>query len=547
MKRSISVFTLLFTSISAILGSGWLFANYYTSTLAGPAALISWLIGGSVVIFIAFIYAELCTMLPITGSSTRIPQYTHGTLASFLFAWIIWLAYAALVPTEVQAVIQYLSYFFTGVIHTNGSLTHSGYGIAAILMLAISAINVFSLRWLLRCNNVLTVMKILIPSMLCFLILARFFSVHQVTHPANSAFAPNGWHGILAAITTGGIVFAFNGFKQACEMAGEAKNPNRALPIAIIGSIALCLTIYILLQLAFYSSLTPDNFHGSWANLVLPGSKSPMSAVLKQDHLTTFLPLLYLGAIVGPLAAALMYAGSASRSIYGMSKNSQIPALFSKLSLQGNPIYAISINFILGMLMFAPLPGWDKMINFLTSLMAITYAIGPICLLALRDQSPHHPRPFRLPFVKIWATGAFYLCTLLIFWSGWEVISKLGITLIIGFIVLVIHRLFLNNETKEPLNWRASIWIWPYFVGLTILSYLGSFGHGRDVITLGWDFLILGLFCIFIMWLAMRFKLPAEVTQKYIEELKLESIPISTPEIKTAKGPLPIAGTRESS
>src|SRR3990167_206365 len=112
MKRSISIFALLFTSVSAILGSGWLFTNYYTSTLAGPAAIVSWLIGGFIVIFIAFIFAELCTLLPITGSSTRIPQFTHGTLVSFLFAWIIWLSYAALVPTEVQAVIQYLSYFF---------------------------------------------------------------------------------------------------------------------------------------------------------------------------------------------------------------------------------------------------------------------------------------------------------------------------------------------------------------------------------------------------------------------------------------------------
>lgn len=521
MKRSISVFTLLFTSVSAILGSGWLFTNYYTSTLAGPAAIISWLIGGLVVIFIAFVFAELCTMLPITGSSTRIPQYTHGTLVSFLFAWIIWLAYAALVPTEVQAVIQYLSYFYQGIIHTDGSLTQSGYLVAGILMFLISAINVFSLRWLLRCNNILTVMKILIPTILAFLILSRFFSVNHVIHPAASAFSPNGWHGILAAITTGGIVFAFNGFKQACEMAGEAKNPNQALPIAIIGSIALCLTIYLLLQMAFYSSLTPSNFHGSWLELVLPGSNSPMSAILKQDHLTNLLPILYIGAIVGPLAAALMYAGSASRSIYGMSKNNQIPLLFSKLTLQGNPIYAITINFALGMLMFAPLPGWDKMIDFLTSLMAITYAIGPVCLLALRNQTPHHTRPFRLPFAKFWATTAFYLCTLLIYWSGWEVISKLGVTLLIGLIVLAIHRLFLQAEAKEPLNWRASAWVWPYFTGLTLLSYLGSFGNGLNVLPLGWDFLILGIFCTFIMWLAMKFKLPAATTEKYIQELQL--------------------------
>ncbi len=113
LKRSISPFALLLTSVSAILGSGWLFAAYYTSELAGPSAILAWLIGGSAAIIIAFVFAELCAMLPITGSSTRIPYYTHGTLVSFLFAWIIWLTYASFASTEVQAVLQYFSYFFS--------------------------------------------------------------------------------------------------------------------------------------------------------------------------------------------------------------------------------------------------------------------------------------------------------------------------------------------------------------------------------------------------------------------------------------------------
>ena len=523
MKRSISMSALLFTSISAILGSGWLFTSYYTSTLAGPSAIISWLIGGSMMVFIAFVFAELCTLLPITGSSTRIPQFTHGTLVSFLFSWIIWLAYAALVPTEVQAVIQYLSYFFPGIVHLDSSLTHSGYLLATVLMLCISALNIFSLRWLLNCNNIFTVMKIIIPAILSLVILTHFGSWQQVTHPAGSPFAPYGWHGILAAITTGGITFAFNGFKQACEMAGEAKRPGRALPFAIIGSITITLSIYLLLQLALYASISPANYQGSWRHLILPSSSSPLAAILHQDHLHALLPLLYIGAIIGPLAAGLMYAGSASRSIYGMSKNHHIPKLLSKLSQKGNPIYAIIVNFLLGMLMFAPLPGWNKMIDFLTSLMAITYAIAPVCLLALREQLPNHKRPFRLPFARIWSTGAFYICTLLIYWSGWQVISKLGATLIMGLLVLLIHRLFIQSEHKEALNWQASVWIWPYFIGLIILSYIGNFGHGLGLLPFGWDFVVLGIFCLGILWLAIRYKLPAVTTEKYVEELRLSN------------------------
>ncbi len=520
-RRSISTFTLLFTSVSAILGSGWLFTNYYTAALAGPAAIISWLLGGAAIIFIAFVFAELCAMLPLTGSSTRIPQYTHGTLVNFLFAWIIWLSYAALAPTEVQAVIQYLHYFFPVLLNPDSSLSLQGYELAIVLMLVVSAINIFSLRWLLRCNNLLTVMKIAIPLILGFFILWRFFSFRQMIYPADSVFLPYGWHGVLAALATGGVVFAFNGFKQACELAGEARNPHRSLPIAIIGSILICLLIYVILQLAFYASITPDNLKISWHQLFLPGKSSPLAALLKQDNLTVLLPLLYVGAIVGPLAAALMYGSSASRALYGMSKNNHVPLIFSQLTTQGNPLYAIILNFILGVLMFAPLPGWDKMVTFLTSLMAVTYVISPVCLLALRQQMPQQHRPLRLPAASAWATFAFYLCTLLIYWSGWQTISKLAIALLLGLGVLFIHRAFLPDKKSLPLHFSASVWVWPYFAGISLISYLGNFSGGLAVIPFGWDFAVIAIFCILIMWLAMKFKLPAEVTRDYIHRLEM--------------------------
>jgi amino acid transporter len=76
MQRSIPTFGLLFTSVSAIIGSGWLFSAFYTATLAGPAATLAWIIGGIFVLVIAFVFAEVCSMLPITGSSARVPQYT---------------------------------------------------------------------------------------------------------------------------------------------------------------------------------------------------------------------------------------------------------------------------------------------------------------------------------------------------------------------------------------------------------------------------------------------------------------------------------------
>lgn len=517
LHRTISPVALLFSSVSAILGSGWLFSAYYTSELAGPAAIIAWLIGGVAVMFIAFIYAETSALLPLTGSSTRIPQFTHGTVVSFIFGWLIWLAYVSLVPAEVQAVIQYINYYYPNLTFATGALTRHGYIAAIFLMLVISAINVYSLRWLIRCNNILTIMKIVIPLLISVVILAAFFSKQHVFHPANQSFMPFGYHGVFAAIASGGIVFAFNGFKQACEMAGEAKNPFKTVPMAIIGSVALCLLIYLLLQSAFLASLNSKNLADGWHQLVLGTGTSPFADIAHQDKLSkTLLGLLYLGAIIGPLAAALMYAGSASRSLYGQSKNGYLPLFLQKLSTHETPYLAIIANFIFGMLLFAPLPGWDAIVSFLTSLMAITYAVAPICLLALRQQLPELDRPFKLPFATVWSTIAFYICTLFAYWSGWTVISKLGFALVIGVIVLFGYALFTERGKKIVFHWKASIWIWPYFTGLILFSYFGNFGNGRNIIPFGWDFVFIGIFCVFIVYLAIKFKLSPEMTRAYV-------------------------------
>ncbi|OGT43491.1 MAG: amino acid permease [Gammaproteobacteria bacterium RIFCSPHIGHO2_12_FULL_40_19] len=522
MKRSVTTMTLLFTSVSAILGSGWLFSAFYASTIAGPASILSWLIAGVCIIFVAFVFAELSAMFPVMGSSTRIPQMTHGTLVGFMYSWIIWLCYAAIPPTEVQAIIQYASFYYPSLTHANAALTLDGYMCATVIMLIISALNAFSLRWLLRCNSVFTLMKILIPVFLIVLVFAYYFNPATILHPGHSAFLPLGIKGVLSAISAGGMVYAFNGFTQASELGGAVKNPGKSLPIAIIGSIVLTLIIYLGLQVAFLTSMTPANLIHGWGHITLARANSPLAAIMHQDGFKWFLPILFSGAIIGPFAASLIYTSGAAHSLRSKSINGYLPSFLQALSSQNTPVYAIGINFALGMLLFAPLPGWNKMMGFLTSLMTFTYTIGPICLLALREQAPDQQRPFRLPFATLWATIAFYFCTVFSYFNGWEIISKLSIGFIAGLIVLLFYRLFSRKRQKPTLRWIPSIWIWPYISGLTLISYLGSFGGGRNILPFGWDLLVLAFFSIGIIYLARRFKMPAERTQHYITELKVD-------------------------
>lgn len=522
LRRQVSAYALLLASVSAILGSGWLFAAYYASQIAGPSAVIAWIIGGGLIVVIAFVFAELAALIPVSGSSVRIPQYTHGTLVSFMFAWLIWLSWVSLVPTEVQAVIQYLSYFMPQLVNSSSSLTQQGYLLATGLMLLISIINIYSLRWLMRCNVLLTLLKIIIPLSLATIIIyhsgwklswSQPGSIHSLHH--------YGMHAIFSAIASGGILFTFNGFKQACEMAGEAKNPSRSLPFAIVGSVLICLVIYLSLQISFISAITPQNIPGTnWHLLNLEHAQSPLAAILQQLQLHSLLPLLYVGAIIGPLAAAFLNMLSASRSLYGKSKNGYLPQFLQQLNQQGHPTSAIIVCFLVGMLLFAPLPGWHQMITFLTSVMAITYAIAPICLISLRRQVPHIKRPFTLPCAPAWATVAFYICNLLTYWSGWQVISKLGIALLIGLFVMLAYRRWQSQALRQAFCWRASAWIWPYFIGLSLISYLGNYGQGHALLQHGWDYIALAALSSGVMWLAYRCTLPGQATSAWIESIQ---------------------------
>lgn len=522
MKRSVSTLTLLFTSVSAILGSGWLFAAYYAGKIAGPAALLAWIIAGVSIIFIAFVFAELSSMLPVMGSNTRIPHVTHGTLVGFMYAWIIWLCCASIPPTEVQAIIQYASFYFPGLTNPNASLTHEGYFVATILMLIICALNIFSLRWLLRSNTTLTFMKIIIPLIIIAVVFAHYFDLHKMIHPENGTFFPMGIKGMLAAISAGGMVYAFNGFTQACEWSGAVKKPGVSIPIAIIGSIFLTMIIYVGLQMVFLTSLQHFNLENGWEHLTLERANSPLAAIVYQDGFSWLLPLLFVGAIIGPFAASLIYTSGAAQSLRSKSINGYLPKFLQTLTLEQTPIYAVLINFAFGMLLFAPLPGWNKMMGFLTSLMSFTYTIGPICLIALRDQAPNQARPFRLPFVNIWGAIAFYLCTVFSYFNGWEIISKLSIGFIAGLIILLAYRACSQSAEKPKLDWHSSVWIWPYIAGLTLISYLGSFGGGKNILHFGWDLVVLAVFSTGILMLAKKFKLSSAEAQRHIEALALE-------------------------
>src|SRR3954451_22934416 len=161
LKRHVGVVGLLFASVGSIIGSGWLFGALNASVEAGPAAIISWALGGVLILLIALVYAELGTMFPLSGGVVRYPHMSFGSFASYTTAWITWVAVATTAPIEVEAALQYGTKYapFTHEHIVDGESVHTltalGYAAAVVLMAVFVVVNYYGIRWFARINNAL--------------------------------------------------------------------------------------------------------------------------------------------------------------------------------------------------------------------------------------------------------------------------------------------------------------------------------------------------------------------------------------------------------
>jgi amino acid transporter len=378
LSRRLSPITLFMLSMNGIIGSGWLLAPLYTTKIAGPAAIISWVIGGLAAILIAFTFAELSTLFPVAGGTAQIPQISHGKLASFILSWIAWLSTLMMAPIEVQAVLQYASLFFPTLMHTApggvATLTLLGYGWAGLLMLLLCIINIVSYQGLVRFNFILFFFKFSVILLTIVAIYRTSFHLQNFNGLGTAMTTPAGWQAIFSAVATGGIMLAFNGFKSGVELAGEARNLALSIPLSIVGTVFACLLLYIGLQVVFIGALDPQTIAHGWQHLSFTGDIGPFVGLAATLGLVLLLKLLYANWIVSPLGAGLIYVTSTARILYAMSTMGFVPKFLSKLNGQRFPMWAILVNFVLGMLSFLPLPGWQAMVNFLISAMVITYA-----------------------------------------------------------------------------------------------------------------------------------------------------------------------------
>jgi amino acid transporter len=522
LKRSVGFYGLTFISLGSIIGSGWLLGALTAAKTAGPASLLSWVLAALMLAVLALIHAELGGAYPASGGTARFPLYAFGTLAGFTAGWATWLQAVAIAPIEVEASLSYLnSISWVGqhlnMLHDNGTLTPSGIGIASLLMILFTVVNIVGVKLLSDSNSVTVIWKTAVPVLTVIVLLSLTF--HGSNFTAGGGFAPFGAHGVFAALPAG-VVFALQGFEQALQVAGEAKNPQKDVSRAIITAMLIGTVVYIALEIAFIGGLNPANLVHGWANPIAKGDFGPYASLAAGAGAAWLSYILFADAFVSPAGTGLVYIATSARSTYAMGRTQLLPNRLGRLTVRGVPLWSILLAFVIGEISFLPFPSWQSLVGVVTSATAIMYAFAPVSLAALRMRDPERPRPYQLPFPKVLAPVGFVFANLIIYWGGFETTWKLLIGLFIGRVLFEVNRAYTKREDQPEIDWRASSWIWPWLIGLAIIGLIGRYGTGsQNILPNWWDLVVVIVFGLVVFYWAVSL---AQPTEKVLETVRAQ-------------------------
>jgi len=529
-KREIGLIGATWASETSIIGSGWLFAPLSAALLVGGGAVLDWIIAGVVVIILALCHAELGAMYPVSGGTARFPHFAFGSVAGIGFGFFSYLQAVTIAPIECFAFMNYASYYWPSIYDKDsGNVTGVGFVLTIVLMAIFVAVNFLAMRIFSRVNSVITWWKVAIPVLTIIVLLFKFHGGNF--SPPGEGFLPGGVHGLFAALPLAGIIFAYSGFEQADQLAGEIKNPGRNLPLAIIIAVLIGTLVYTLLQIVMIGAMPPALIGHGWTHFSDSAiSAGPFAGLAAAASLGWLATLLRVDAFISPSGTGLIYTTGTSRISYGLARNRYAPQFFSRLDKNGIPWLGLIFAFLIGLLFLLPFPSWHSLVGLITGASVLMYAGAPLSLGAFRGQVPEQERPYRLPGATWLAPVAFVIANLLIYWSGFEVVWKLGIVLLIGYIVIGV--LMATDRERPPLEWKSAVWLPVWLLGMGVISWQGQFDGGAikspvntNTIPFWWDIVVVAVFSLIIFFWAMRTKLSREEMLMLVNKQSLERDP----------------------
>ena len=519
LKRSVGFFGLMFVSLGSIIGSGWLLGALNAAEQAGPASILSWILGGGMLTLLALTYAELGATYPVAGGSARFPYYSHGAMVGFTSGWAAWLQAVFIAPIEVLAAITYVNSVGWVNQHFNmiykagaqaGLLNGHGLVVAVILMIVFTAMNLGGAKFLSDSNTLVVIWKTAVPVLAVGVVASLQFN-HTNFH-AGGGFLPFGFHGVFAALT-GGVIFSMQGFEQAVQLAGEARNPKRDLSRAILVAMAVGAVLYTLLQVVMIGALEPAHILKGWSKPLGTdpsdyGAWYTLALALGAGWLAK---ALIIDAVISPAGAGIVYIATTARISFALGEESEMPSVLATTNDKGVPLVSILLAAVVGTTALGPFKSWAALVNVVTGATAIMYAFAPVALAALHKVDHSRPRSYRVPLPAVVLPAAFCCANLIIYWEGFATVWKLACAMAVGLILFSLGTWRAGTDLRKTL--RHAIWIFPWLGGQMLIGAIGRYGEGaRNILPNWYDLAVVIVFSLIIFYWAVGLAMDKDAT-----------------------------------
>jgi basic amino acid/polyamine antiporter, APA family len=470
LKRALGPVNLVALGIGAIIGAGiFVLTGQAAANYAGPAIVYSFILAGTACALAGLCYAEFSAMIPMAGSAYTYGYATLGELLAWIIGWDLILEYLFAASTVAVGWSGYVVSFlkdigidippqYTSAPYTHAAPPDAGLNVwrlftegwtntgavlnvpAMIIVAFVTILLIIGISESATFNNIIVVIKLTVVAL--FIIFGLAYINRENWEPfVPPAAGPGkfGWDGILRG--AGVIFFAYIGFDAVSTAAQETKNPQRDMPIGIMGSLAICTVLYIAVALVLtgivkYTELNVPDPIAVGINAAGPG-------------LAWLRPIVKIGAIAGLSSVILVMLLGQPRVFYAMSKDGLLPSVFSKVHPKfRTPYLASALTGVAAMIFAGLLP-----IGLLGELVSIgtllAFAIVCAGVLVLRYTDPDRPRPFRTPLVPVVPIAGIAACVYLMSGLPVDTWARLIIWMAIG---LLIYFLYGRRHSKVQLG-----------------------------------------------------------------------------------------------
>ena len=406
LKKTLGAIDLILLGIGCTIGTGiFVLTGIAAAKYAGPAIAVSYLISGIACIFAGLAYSELASTIPVSGGSYT---YTYSILGEFA-AWMVscglFLGYAIAAATVSSG----WSGYFVGILNAAGyhipeMLTKTPIDGGIINLPAVGISLIIGLTLIRGTKESVVLNRVLVALKLVAIFLFIFIAVpHIKVENWTDNFMPFGFSGVLTGAAA--IFFAYNGFDAVGTAAEETKNPNRDLPIGIIGSLLLCIVLYVAVALAVTGI-------ASYSELNNP---EPMAYALRQNGSNIGSALVGTGALTGMMAVLLVLMFGQSRIFFVMSRDGLLPKFFTKMHKKYETPYVSCLIVTALVCTFGGLIPINTIANLTSIGILFALVMCSFAVMMLRITRPKLERPFRCPGLFLVAPLAIIICSYLIY------------------------------------------------------------------------------------------------------------------------------------